>query len=80
VRPPKSANKRRAFDARKFLSTIGDGRRAVAFTRKQKIFAQGDAADSVFYIQKGKVRLTVVSERGKEATVGVLNSGDFRAA
>ena len=77
VRPPKSANKRRAFDARKFLSTIGEGRRAVTFPRKQTIFTQGDAADAVFYIQKGKVRLTVVSERGKEATVGVLNSGDF---
>ena len=75
--PPKSANKRRDFDPKKFLSTIGEGRRTVTFPRKQKIFAQGDAADAVFYIQKGKVRLTVVSEHGKEATVGVLNSGDF---
>ena len=74
---PKSANKRRDFDPKKFLSTIGDGRKSVTFPRKQTIFAQGDAADAVFYIQKGKVRLTVVSERGKEATVGVLNSGDF---
>ncbi len=77
VTPPKSANKRRDFDPKKFLSTIGEGRRTVTFPRKQKIFAQGDAADAVFYIQKGKVRLTVVSEHGKEATVGVLNSGDF---
>ena len=77
MRPPKSADKGRHFDPKKFLSTIGEGRRAVVFPRKQKIFAQGDAADAVFYIQKGKVRLTVVSERGKEATVGVLNSGDF---
>ena len=75
--PPKSANKRRDFDPKKFLSTIGDGRKSVTFPRKQKIFAQGDVADAVFYIQKGKVRLTVVSEHGKEATVGVLNSGDF---
>ncbi len=77
VPSPKSANKRRDFDPKKFLSTIGDGRKSVTFLRKQRIFAQGDAADAVFYIQKGKVRLTVVSERGKEATVGVLNSGDF---
>jgi len=77
VTPPKSANKRRDFDPKKFLSTIGEGRKSVTFPRKQKIFAQGDVADAVFYIQKGKVRLTVVSEHGKEATVGVLNSGDF---
>jgi len=47
------------------------------FPVKQRIFAQGDAADAVFYIQKGKVRLTVVSERGKEATVGILSAGQF---
>ena len=74
---PKSALKGRTFDAKKFLSTIGEGRKSVTFPRKQKIFAQGDAADAVFYIQKGKVRLTVISERGKEATVGILNGGDF---
>ena len=47
MRPPKSADH---FDPKKFLSTIGEGRRAVVFPRKQKIFAQGDAADAVFYI------------------------------
>ena len=46
-------------------------------SRKQGIFAQGDASDSVFYIQKGKVRLTVVSKTGKEATIGILNEGNF---
>ena len=45
--------------------------------KKQTIFTQGDAADTVFYIQKGKVRLTVVAENGKEATIGILNPGDF---
>ena len=47
------------------------------FPKKQPIFAQGDAADSIFYIQEGKVRLTVVSEVGKEATLGILGEGDF---
>jgi CRP/FNR family transcriptional regulator, cyclic AMP receptor protein len=47
------------------------------FPKKQAIFAQGDAADAVFYIQDGKVRLTVVSKIGKEATLGILNEGEF---
>jgi CRP-like cAMP-binding protein len=46
-------------------------------TRKQGIFAQGDPADAVFYIQTGKVKLTVVSKTGKEATIGILSDGDF---
>jgi CRP-like cAMP-binding protein len=45
--------------------------------KKQTIYAQGDACDAVFYVQKGKVRLTVVSTKGKEATIGLLNPGDF---
>jgi len=49
----------------------------VPFPKKQAIFAQGDAADTIFYIQAGKVRLTVVSEVGKEATLGILGEGDF---
>ena len=49
----------------------------MAVSRKQGIFTQGDAADSVFYIQKGKVRLTVVSKVGKEATIGILSDGNF---
>jgi CRP/FNR family transcriptional regulator, cyclic AMP receptor protein len=65
------------FDPKQFLATIGEGRKVVAFPRKQTIFAQGDAADSVFYIQEGKVRLTVVSKIGKEATLGILSEGDF---
>jgi CRP-like cAMP-binding protein len=65
------------FDARTFLSTIDSGRKIAAFPEKQKIFAQGDASDAVFYIQKGKIRLTVVSQIGKEATIAILNEGDF---
>jgi CRP/FNR family cyclic AMP-dependent transcriptional regulator len=73
----RSGTVRQAFDPKKFLATIGQGRKVVAFPRKQAIFTQGDAADAVFYIQQGKVRLTVVSTIGKEATLGILNEGDF---
>jgi len=71
------AKKKRDFDPKKFLATIGEGRKVVAFPKKQIIFTQGDAADSVFYIQAGKVRLTVISEIGKEATLGILSEGEF---
>jgi CRP-like cAMP-binding protein len=72
-----STKKKLDFDPKKFLATIGQGRTAVLFLRKQTILAQGDAADAVFYIQEGKVRLTVVSDSGKEATIGILSEGDF---
>jgi CRP/FNR family cyclic AMP-dependent transcriptional regulator len=65
------------FDTKTFLSTINGGRKIEAFAKKQTIFAQGDSSDAVFYIKQGKVRLTVVSEIGKEATIGILNEGDF---
>ena len=65
------------FDPKTFLSTIDGGRKIAAFPKKQTIFAQGDSSDAVFYIQKGKVKLTVVSQTGKEATIGILNEGDF---
>jgi CRP/FNR family transcriptional regulator, cyclic AMP receptor protein len=77
VLPTGSTKKSRDFDPKKFLATIGEGRKVVAFSKKQTIFAQGDAADAVFYIQEGKVRLTVVSKIGKEATVGILSEGEF---
>jgi len=70
-------NKERDFDPHAFLATIGEGRKVVPFEKKQTIFAQGDAADAVFYIQGGKVKLTVVSNNGREATIGILNEGDF---
>jgi CRP/FNR family transcriptional regulator, cyclic AMP receptor protein len=65
------------FDTETFLSTINGGRKIEAFPKKQTIFAQGDSSDAVFYIQEGKVKLTVVSQIGKEATIGILNKGDF---
>ena len=75
--PPTLAKKEREFDAEEFLATIGAGRKVVAFPKKQTIFTQGDVADSVFYVQEGKVRLTVVSKNGKEATLGILSKGEF---
>jgi CRP/FNR family transcriptional regulator, cyclic AMP receptor protein len=72
-----SAKRRSSFDPKTFLATLGEGREVVFFTEKQTIFTQGDAADAVFYIQKGKVRLTVLSSNGKEATLGLLSAGDF---
>ncbi len=72
-----SAKINREFNPQEFLATIGEGRKAVSFPKKETIFAQGDAADAVFYIQQGKVRLTVVSKVGKEATLGILSQGDF---
>jgi len=62
--------KRSQFDPRTFLAIIGEGRTILSFRKKQTIFAQGDACDGVFYIQKGKVKLTVVSKSGKEAIIG----------
>ena len=75
--PHAAAKRLSKFDTKTFLSTIDGGRKIAAFPKKQTIFAQGDSSDAVFYIQKGKVKLTVVSEIGKEATIGILNEGDF---
>jgi len=71
------ARKKPELDPRKFLATLGEDRKVVAFPKKETIFAQGDAADAVFYIQRGKVRLSVVSKTGKEATLGMLSDGQF---
>jgi CRP/FNR family cyclic AMP-dependent transcriptional regulator len=76
--PVETTSKLRKFDPKTFLSTIdGGGRKIVAFAKKQAIFVQGGSSDAVFYIQAGKVKLTVVSKSGKEATIGILNEGDF---
>ena len=77
IAPTTLAKNDRAFDPKKFLATIGEGRKVLAIAKKETIFTQGDAADAVFYIQEGKVRLTVVSKAGKEATLGILSDGDF---
>jgi CRP/FNR family cyclic AMP-dependent transcriptional regulator len=69
--------KKNDFNPRTFLSTVGKGREMVSFGKKSTIFAQGDATDGLFFIQEGKVQLSVVSEAGKEATLGILSDGDF---
>ena len=66
-----------AFSVRTFLSQVGKGRTLADHRLNHVIFAQGDAADSIFYIHKGKVKLTVVSKRGKEAVVAILGAGEF---
>ena len=71
-KPPKDM-----FDAKVFLAKVGDGKAILEFHRNQKIFEQGDVAEAVFYIQKGKVKLTVLSEQGKEAVVAMLEPGHF---
>jgi CRP/FNR family transcriptional regulator, cyclic AMP receptor protein len=73
----KANKKSRKFNPNTFLATIGVGRNQLTFARKQGIFAQGDTADAVFYVQEGKVKLTVVSKTGREATIGLLSEGDF---
>ncbi|HKM86259.1 MAG TPA: Crp/Fnr family transcriptional regulator [Terriglobales bacterium] len=75
---PALANKKsRRFNPDTFLATIGEGRKHLTFAKRQGIFAQGDSADAVFYIQEGKVKLAVVSKTGREATIGLLTDGDF---
>jgi CRP/FNR family cyclic AMP-dependent transcriptional regulator len=68
---------RKRFDAASFLSKVGKGRSIVPCRKGQVIFRQGDPAEAVFYVQSGRIKLTVVSERGKEAVVAVLNPDSF---
>jgi CRP/FNR family transcriptional regulator, cyclic AMP receptor protein len=77
MKPVEAAKNRRKFDPRAFLRTIDRGRRILSLVKKQVVFVQGAPADAVFYIQKGSIRLSVVAARGKEATIGLLNEGDF---
>jgi len=68
---------RKTFDPATYLKTDGIGRRLVQCKSKQSLFVQGGIADSVFYIHSGRARLTVVSNKGKEATITLLTTGDF---
>ena len=67
----------KAFDPTNFLANLGPGKTSLKFRTGQTVYAQGDVADSVFYIQEGKVKLTVVSKDGKEAVVAMLEAGQF---
>jgi CRP/FNR family cyclic AMP-dependent transcriptional regulator len=66
-----------AFDAQEFLAKVGVGKTILQFEKNETVFVQGDAADTVYYIQKGKIKLTVISKHDKEAVVGILGPGQF---
>ncbi len=66
-----------AFDPKAFLTRIETGKTTRAYRNRQVVFSQGDAADAVFFVQSGKVKLTVVSTRGREAVIGILERGSF---
>jgi len=65
------------FDPQAFLAMVGDGRTVSTFHKNETVFSQGEEADKVFYIQKGRVKVVVLSEQGKEAVVGILEPGQF---
>jgi CRP/FNR family transcriptional regulator, cyclic AMP receptor protein len=77
IKSQTKSTQKRVFDAQAFLDSAGISRRIAEFPRKANIFAQGDPAKTVMYIQEGTVKLTVVNEVGKEAVVAVLGPGDF---
>jgi CRP/FNR family transcriptional regulator, cyclic AMP receptor protein len=74
---PIASLKTNRFDPGTFLNTIGTGKSIVSFLKKRTIFTQGEHCDAVYYIQTGKVKLTVVSSTGKEAVIGIWGKGDF---
>jgi CRP/FNR family cyclic AMP-dependent transcriptional regulator len=71
------AKKKLPFNVEVFLATVDGGRTISEYKKNQTVFTQGDAADSVFYVQEGKVKVTVVSDQGKEAVVAIHGKGDF---
>src|ERR1700735_3279476 len=72
-----AAKRRRSFDTKSFLARVGNGRSIGKYRKGQVVFSQGDAGDAVFYIQKGKAKLAVVSEQGKEAVIAILGTDEF---
>ena len=72
-----TAVKKSAFEPATFLAKVGKGRTIATYRKGQPVFAQSDLADAIFYIQKGKLKLTVVSHNGKEAVVALVGAGDF---
>ena len=67
----------RVFDPKVFLAKVGRGRSVSDYRKNQRVFSQGEPADSIFYIQKGKLKLTVISKHGKEAIIAILGATDF---
>jgi CRP/FNR family transcriptional regulator, cyclic AMP receptor protein len=72
-----SSKQKQTFDPKAFLSSESAGRTIASYEREQKVFAQGEAADAVFYVQKGRVKLTVVSKHGKEVIIAILGPAEF---
>jgi CRP-like cAMP-binding protein len=77
IKSKRKSTQKRAFDAQAFLDSAGVARRVVEYRRSRKIYSQGDPATSVMFLQKGRVKLSVVNETGKEAVVAILGPGDF---
>jgi CRP/FNR family transcriptional regulator, cyclic AMP receptor protein len=74
---PDMPDKSEVFDPKEFLAKLGEGKTILEFRKGDVVFTQGDAADTIFYIQKGRVKVVVVSEQGKEAVVGIVGPGQF---
>ena len=77
IRRPAAGTLATAFNPQTFLAKVGHGKTTLQASKEQLIFSQGDAADAVFYVQAGRVKLTVLSQQGKEAVVGILDHGSF---
>ncbi len=75
--PTKKIKAIQQFDPQPFLASVGAGKTVVQYQRGQPIFRQGDAADAVYYIQQGKVQITVLSEQGKEGVIAIQEPGEF---
>src|ERR1700737_2246055 len=75
--PATAPKKKSTFDPKTFLSIMNGGGKIVRFSEKETIFVQNDPSDAVFYIQNGKIKLTVLAKSGKEATTAILEEGDF---
>jgi CRP/FNR family transcriptional regulator, cyclic AMP receptor protein len=73
----KKLKEKPSFDVDRFLATVDGGRTISQYRNKQMVYSQGDPADSVFYIQSGRVKICVISDRGKEAVVAIMKQGDF---
>src|SRR3978361_491516 len=73
----KNNNHHNTFDPKAFLAKVGEGKTILEYRKDEVVFAQGDVASTVFYIQKGRVKVVVLSDQGKEAVVGILEPGQF---
>jgi CRP/FNR family cyclic AMP-dependent transcriptional regulator len=73
----KATRAKPVFNPKSFLAKIGKGKTHIDYLKNQKVFSQGDPAKAIFFLQRGKVKLTVVSQQGKEAVIAILGAGDF---